>query len=1031
MTWLTRLSLDHRKIVAVIALVVVGLGVYLAPALKQQLIPELTFPVISVSVQYPGASPDVVEQQATVPIENAVSNLDGVKSVNSTSRQGGASISLSFDFGDDLEALKASVGDAVASVSTLPSTAKATVTTGSFADSPTMTLAATTDGDLGTLGTVLTDTVLPKLQSVSGVNDVTVTGQQQQFISVVPDDDALAANGLSVQAVSTTLKALSGASSAGVIDSDGTAMSIAVGGAVTSLDQIGELWLAGTTEAGVTPVQLKDVAAVTEQDAEQTSITRTDGKPSLGIAITSTADGSASAISSDVRDAIDDLDSSLPDGAQLVVVSDSGPQVRDSIVGLLEEGLIGLVMAILVILLFLRSVRSTLVTAISIPVSLLIAIIALWVGDFSLNTLTLGGLTIAVGRVVDDSIVVLESIKRHLEYGEEKKHAIIAAVREVAGAVVSSTLTTVAVFLPIMLLGGIVGQLFSPFAVAVTAAMLGSLVISLTIIPTLAFWFLKTKPAPAGLSIDEHRTQLDEKESHGFLQRTYRPVLVWAMKYRKTVLGIAVVTLIGTVLLAFGMKTSFISGDNQTLTVAQTMPAGTDLQTTNTAAEDVERALAGTEGIASYQVTVGSGSSTSTARYTIQIADGADAAELQTNLQGAFDGLDDVGDLTITEAGTLGASSIDVVLQGSDSQAVADASTAVTAALQTVSEVKNVASGLGESAPAISVQPIGQEAVAYGLTDTSLTAAVAQAVQGTTVTQVTIGGTTESVVVQPETPASSIEELADLVITTATGQQVTLGSIATIEQVDAPAALTRTDGQRANTISATPVGDDTGAANTAVQNAVDTVDLPAGVTASLGGSASTQNDAFTSLILAMVMAVALVLLILLAVFGSFAQTAMLLVSVPFAFTGAILLLRITNISLGIAGLIGMLMLIGIVVTNAIVLMDRINQNRKQGMSIHDAVYHGGLRRLRPILMTALATMIALVPMALGISGAGTFLSTPLAVVVIGGLFTSTLLTLVLIPVLYVSIEEAREHGRQRRLARKTARHTAAMTEQPV
>lgn len=1030
MTWLTRLSLDHRKIVAVIALVVIALGVYLAPALKQQLLPDLSFPVISVSVQYPGAAPDVVEEQATEPIENAVGNLDGVTSVNSTSQQGGASISLSFDFGDDLDSLKASVSDAISGISTLPSTATTTVTTGSFSDSPTMTLAATTDGDLGEVGDALASTVVPKLQSIDDVESVSLTGEQQQYVSVVPDDDALATHGLDAAAVANELSTLSGASAAGVLDTDGTSMSVEVGGAVTSVEQIEQLWLSGADETGAVPVQLQDVATVSLQDAAQTSITRTNGMPSLGIAITMAADGSASSISSDVQDELDSLNASLPDGAEIVVVSDSGPQVKASIVGLLEEGLIGLVMAILVILVFLRSVRSTLVTAISIPVSLLIAIIALWVGDFSLNTLTLGGLTIAVGRVVDDSIVVLENIKRHLEYGEEKRKAIITAVREVSAAVVSSTLTTVAVFLPIMLLGGFVGQLFSPFAVAVTAAMLGSLVVSLTIIPTLAFWFLGRKPAADGMTVDEHRALLDEKESRGFLQRAYRPVLTWALKYRKSVLAGAAVVLIGTVLLAFGLKTSLIAGDNETLSVTQTLPAGTDLQTTNDAAEDVEAILSAADGIASYQVTIGSGSATDTARYTIQIADGTDGADLQADLQAEFDRIDE-GDLVITEAGTLGASSIDVVLRGDDGEAVATASEAVADALRDVGEVTNVTSGLGTSSPAISVTAIGREAVAAGVTDSALTSAVAQAVQGTTVTEVTIGGATESVVVEPETPVSSIDELSDLMITTQTGQQVPLSSIATIEQVDAPASLTRTDGQRANTVSAVPVGDDTGAAGTAVQDAVDSVELPAGVTASIGGATSTQNEAFTSLIIAMVMAVALVLLILLAVFGSFAQTAMLLVSVPFAFTGAILMLRITNIALGIAGLIGMLMLIGIVVTNAIVLMDRINQNRRQGMSIHDAVYHGGLRRLRPILMTALATMIALVPMALGISGAGTFLSTPLAVVVIGGLFTSTLLTLVLIPVLYASIEEARERGRLRRAARRLARRSGREEVQPA
>jgi multidrug efflux pump subunit AcrB len=468
------------------------------------------------------------------------------------------------------------------------------------------------------------------------------------------------------------------------------------------------------------------------------------------------------------------------------------------------------------------------------------------------------------------------------------------------------------------------------------------------------------------------------------------------------------------------LKTNFISGDNATLNITQTLPAATDLSSTNEATTDVQNAITATKGIAGYQVTVGNGGATNTASYSLQLDADADADTVQKLLEKRFGTLTRVGDLSIVEAGTLGASSIDVVLQGSNDQAVAAASSRIVTALKGVSQVKDVTSGLATTAPAISVKADGQNAARYGLTDTALTTAVAEAVEGTTVTQVVIGGTTDSVVVQPATDVTSIADLEKVVISTQTGRQIKLGSVATVEKVNAPAELTRTDGDRSNTISATPIGDDTGAASTAVQNAVDSVTLPAGVTASLGGATSTQDDAFSSLIIAMIVAVALVLLILLAVFGSFAQTAILLMSIPFAFTGAVLVLRVTSIPLGIAGLIGMLMLIGIVVTNAIVLMDRINQNRRHGMALHEAVLEGGLRRLRPILMTALATMIALVPMALGISGAGTFLSTPLAVVVIGGLFTSTLLTLVLIPVLYETVESARDQRRHRRSERKEA-----------
>ncbi|WP_329250940.1 efflux RND transporter permease subunit [Actinoallomurus sp. NBC_01490] len=1049
MSWLSKISLAHRKLVLLITIGVIALGAYLIPMLKQQLLPSLSFPAIAVTATYPGASPQVVEDQVVKPIEDAVKGTDGLETMTSTSRQGSATVQLRFAFGTDTQDRSTRIQQDLNKISQrLPDDVDPQVMTGSTDDLPTLTLAATSRDDPRVLADKLTDQVVPELEAVDGVNEAAVSGERARVVRVVPDQAKLKRHGLTMAAVTTALQTAGITAPGGSVDANGKSVSVQIGGPITSVSQLEQLWLTpsaaaspsggarssaarggvpGAAAAGAAggAARLGQVASVQVTDAAATSLTRTDGRESLGVAITLDPEGSASSVSDDVRRLLPGLERELGDGARLTVVSDSGPAVSEAVSGLLEEGLLGLVMAIVVIVLFLRSARSTLVTAISIPLSVVIALIALKAGGYSLNMLTLGALTIAVGRVVDDSIVVLENIKRHLGYGEDKATAVRTAVREVAGAVTASTLTTIAVFLPIALVTGMVGQLFGPFSITVTVAMLASLVVALTVIPILAYWFLKT-PA-TGADPEEFRRRVEEEERHGPLQRAYVPVISFATRHRKSVPAGAVVILIGTFALAGGLKTSFL-GDSgtQALSITQKLPAGSSLAATDAAAKKVEGVLAATGGVASYQVTIGSpgglmgaGRGANSASYTVSLKDGADADTVKNTLSGRLDGLAGAGELTVAADSGFGASNdIQVQVHGTDDTALTAATRQIEQALKGVSQVTDVTSDLSESAPQIVVHADGKKAVAAGLTDTTLAAAVTEATQGQTVTTVSLDGEDTDVVLRSTGDAPhNAADLKNLKIGTATGRTVRLGDVATVTQQNGPVERARVDGDRTITVTATPVGDDTGAANRAVTTALDKLRLPAGADYSLGGITSDQNEAFKQLGLAIVAAIVIVFLLLVATFGSIRQTLVLLVSIPFAATGALLLLRVTGVPLGVAAMVGLLMLIGIVVTNAIVLVDLINQYRKTGMSITEAVTEGGRRRLRPILMTALATVFALLPMALGVTDSGGFISQPLAVVVIGGLVSSTVLSLILIPTLYTMVETRRErrHARKNRL----------------
>ncbi|MEU9864572.1 efflux RND transporter permease subunit [Streptomyces sp. NPDC047971] len=1034
MSWLSRFSLAQRALIGLMSIVAIVFGAIAIPQLKQQLLPSIELPMVSVLAPYQGASPDVVEKQVVEPLENTIKAVDGIKGVTSTASEGSAVIMATFDYGD--EGTKQLVADVQQAVNrarvALPDDVDPQVVAGSTDDIPTVVLAVTSGKDQQALADQLERTVVPALEDIDGVGQVSIDGVQDLQVSVTPDEKKLAAAGLNTMKLAQALQAGGATVPAGSFSEAGKSRTVQVGGGFTSLRQIQDLRVKPDQGKAV---RVGDVATVKQEESSRVSITRTNGKPSLAVLATMDNDGSAVAISEAVKDKLPELRKDLGAGAELTVVSDQGPAVSKSISGLTTEGALGLVMAVLVILVFLTSIRSTLVTAVSIPLSVVLALIVLWTRDLSLNMLTLGALTIAIGRVVDDSIVVLENIKRHLGYGEERESAILTAVREVAGAVTSSTLTTVAVFLPIGLVGGMVGELFGSFSLTVTAALLASLLVSLTVVPVLSYWFLR---APKGTSADpdEARRLAEEKENKSRLQRLYVPVLRFATRRRLTSVAIAVVVLIGTFGMAPLLKTNFFDqGEQEVMSIKQELAPGTSLVAADEAARKVEKVLSSTEGVKDYQVTVGSsgfmaafggGTGANQASYQLTLEDSATYEKTRDAIDEALGKLDGIGDTTIAAGDGFGSQDLSVVVKASDADTLRKASEAVRAEVSELDDVTDVQSDLSQSVPRISVKA-NAKAADLGFDDTTLGMAVAQAVRGTPAGKAILDDTERNVVLTSANPATTMDGLKKLPL-----GPVKLGDIADVKLVPGPVSMTRIDGARAATITAKPTGDNTGAVSAALQTKIDALDLPEGATASIGGVSEDQSEAFVNLGLAMLAAIAIVFMLLVATFRSLIQPLILLVSIPFAATGAIGLLIVTGTAMGVPAMIGMLMLIGIVVTNAIVLIDLINQYRAQGLGVVEAVVEGGRHRLRPILMTALATIFALLPMALGITGEGGFIAQPLAVVVIGGLVTSTPLTLLLVPTLYAMVELRKERRAKKKAAKKAKKRDGTLDnpEQP-
>jgi HAE1 family hydrophobic/amphiphilic exporter-1 len=1036
-------SLRNRALIALLTIVIGVFGVLALTSLKQELIPAIQLPSVYIVTSYPGASPAVVNNDVSTPIETAIQGVENLDSTTATSNTNTSTVTASFAYGTDIATSEQKIQLAIDRIApTLPSNVTPQILTFSSSDFPIISLAVTSDMDKHELASRLSNLTLTNLKQLNGVSNVTLLGAVTQRITVTPDATTLAADGLTVQSIKTALSANGALLASGSITENGKTLTVQSGSRITSVAALAQIPLIGTTSTTVpsqipsrstvvtTPKTylLSDIAAVARVDDPTTGISRVNGKPSVTISITKAAAGNTVAVSKEVRDAIPSLEKQLGSNTKFTVVTDQAPSITTSIGSLAEEGGLGLAFAVIVILIFLLSVRSTLVTAISIPVSVLITFIGMQASGYTLNVITLAALTIAIGRVVDDSIVVIENIKRHIGLGEAKLPAILAAVREVATAVTASTITTVAVFLPISLVSGLTGELFRPFALTITIALAASLFVALTIVPVLAYWFLGNPKAKVaiGETAVESATPRDELATPTALQRAYLPVIRWTLKFPAIVLVGAIVVLLGSTLLATSLKTNFIGNSGQnTLTVTQALNTSASLAAQDAAAKKVETALESVTGVETVQVSIGTGGSSlraafsggGTTNFSITTRSSADQEALQNAITAKMKTIKNEGVIAVSAASSgLTSSNIEVdVTAGSDAD-LRKASDALIKKVSTVKGISSVTSNLSASLPYIAVVIDREAAAKDGLTEFQVGSIVTQAMNPSTSGSIVVGDTTLSIYIKNTEAPATLDALKGFAIPTAAGTTVPLSDLASVKTVNGPSSITTIKGLRSATIEAVPGTDNVGNASTLVQAAVDKTALPGSATATLGGFTTQQGDAFSQLLLALLAAILIVYVVMVAAFKSLRQPLLLLVSIPFAATGGIILQVASGVPLGVASLIGVLMLVGIVVTNAIVLVDLINQYRIRGMKVADAIINGASRRLRPILMTALATIFALLPLGLGLSGHGGFISQPLAIVVIGGLVSSTLLTLVVLPVLYYLVEGAKERREDRRAA---------------
>ena len=1034
MSFLTGLALKRRSVtILVIILLLVG-GVSTFRSLERELFPEIEFPNISIATVYPSANPDAVVRDVTEPIEEAIEGMDGLKDLQSVSSENLSLVLATFEFGEDLEEAERTIESNLNGLDFPAAVEDPYVYRITNDTIPVLNLSVTGDRDIPSLQRILDELIIPRIEGVDGVFNADIIGEVEEQVVVTVDTDKVEDLGLSLVQVSNALSQNNISFPAGDIDSRGASFPVRTTHEFGSLNEIRNLTIGfenasmpAGTPPGVRPggrrgdraILLSDVAEVTLSTGEATGISRTNGKPSLSIAITKEPDANTIDVTSEVREVLNNVEG-LPPDVEIIVLTDDGPEVQAQLDTVLREGLIGFVFAVLVVAAFLinlrpsllkgvaLSLRPTLIIAISIPLSILTGVLLMGLANLTLNFMSLAGLAIAVGRVVDDSIVVLENMYRHIQRGKDGPTAAVDATKEVGAAIVSSTLTTVAVFVPLAFIPGLVGSFFFPFAMSVSFALVASTLVAMTAVPVLGAVLLRRGDFPETEGFGG-----DDGNGETRMQRVYAPILAWSLRHKLATLLIAAATTVASLGLTLVIPiTVFPAGSPQFMNIDVELPTGTPVGRTFAEVIKVEGVLKRYQEqglVDGYQVAVGSEASEfgpakvtagfHRAGFFVRLADEAPEDIAQT----IRDDLPGNGETTITvRAFGHGPPTDDLVVNvtGNNFTAVSAVAKQLEADLGDIDGIVNVSSDVTEAKNEVVIHVDPKAAAEYGLNAALVGQQVNQFIVGQAVTEVDLEGVTMDVVVkgQPE-DVDDIEKLRNLTIQGPLGL-VKLGSISNVAIERGPVSISRFDSERSASITGEIISEDTQAIGEQVQARIDALDLPPGVEVRTGGIFEQLAEGFADVFQAMAIGVILVYLVMVASLGSLRNPLIIVMSLPLAVVGALVALAVTDRTLSLAALMGFLLLIGVVVTNAIVLITFVEQLRERGLGVYDALVQGSLVRLRPILMTAFTTTIALLPLAISSGNESGIISAELATVVVGGMVSSTVLTLLVVPVLY-------------------------------
>lgn len=1021
-------SVDRPVAITMLIVALVLVGVVSLPRLRVDLYPDMNLPFVLVTADYEGASPAEMENLVTRPLESVLSTVNNVQEVFSWSEPGVTRVGVRLDWGTDMDQAALDIRDKVDMIrGYLPSEVKTPRVLKMDPNSMPIISFTLSGSDLSEMKRLAEDVIKPRLERADGVASVYVTGGREKEIKVVLNQTRLQAYGLTVGQVAQAI---------GSENLAGTAGTVARGTGDLDIRVIGEYKRARDLEnivvslPGGGAVRLKDLAEIKDDYKKIRQASYVNGKPSVGLMVMKETGSNTVQVANRVNKLVDGIQSELPKDMKLHTVVDLSKFIRGAIYNVVEHAVLGGLLAVVVLYLFLKSFRSTIVVALVIPISVIATFSMMYFGGQTINMLSLGGLALGLGSLVDFSVVVLESIFRHRHDGRGIVAAAKEGTAEVGNAVVASAATQVVVFMPIVFVQGLAGILFGPMALTVSFSHLAALFAALTLVPMITTRMMKVTIADSEDKAAGGRGRIIDllhlpAEKFGRRYRNfagnYSRLLDWSLKYRKTVVLTSAGLFVASCVLLFTVVgTEFIPQmDQGQIKVTVELPSGAQLSETGKMVARVEEIAANMPATDLIFSQVGSGGNFAmlgggaTNLATIQVKLKALKERDVSTSQVMEKMRDELGHVpgakfTVQVADDSGGHSgapISIRIRGDDLVVLKELGDRVAAEVKTVPGTRNVFSSLEDAKPELQVQIDRQRAGQYGVTAGQVLSAVRTAFDGQVVSRVKTGEDEIDIrLMYPEEYRNNIKNVAATMINTATGARVALGDVAAIEVRQAPVSITRYNQARYVQVDSELVGRDLGSVNKDIQAILDGIKMPAGYTVDLGGQAEDMKESFGDMGLAILLAIVLVYMVMAAQFESLFYPFVIMFSIPPTIIGVAVGLLITGHHLSVPAMIGYIMLVGIVVNNAIVLIDYVNTLRKRGLSRDEAIRRAGPVRLRPILMTTLATVLALLPLAFG-RGEGSEGQAPLAVVVAFGLTFSTIITLVLIPVVYTIFDD--------------------------
>ena len=1002
---LSRFATSNLKAVIFVTLVLCGVGALMVRSFPVSILPDVTFPRIKLVVDVGERPSKTVVASATRPLEEAIATIPGVSRLRSKTQRGGSEMSVDFVWGTDMLTAQQLVTAKVSQVRPLlPPEAQIEVERMTPTVFPILGLSISSKNlSQSQLWSLATYTLRPQLTRASGVAQVVVQGGRIPEIAVEVNPQKLAAYKLALADVETALTQANVVRAVGKLDRQYQLYQTLVSGETTDPEQLKHIVV---TQRGGVPITLEMLADIKPSMQDRTTIVTADGTESVLINILRQPDANTVSVVQGVQEEIAKLRKTLPPGTTVRTFYDQSVLIGEAISSVRDAVLIGAGLAVVVLLMFLGDIRATLVTAAIIPATVLITFLLMRLAGMTLNLMTLGALAVGIGLVIDDAIVVVENVFRHLAHGEERSVAVQKAAQEIAAPMVSSTLTTVVVFLPLVLVSGVYGAFFTALAVTLSIALMVSLMLALLVSPTLCATFLKTRPGAP-----EHGRLFER------FVRLYENVLRFALKRRWIAPIGAIILLGGTYFFASHMETGLMPAmDEGAFILDYTTLPGTSLAESDRLLRKMEDILKETPEVETYSRRTG----TELGFAITEPNRGDFAVVLKRERKRGIDAIqDDLRDKIKSEVagvdidfvqvlqdliGDLSGAPdpIEIKLFGENQTQINALAKSVGEKLEKIKGVVDMKTGVIESGPELVAHIDPLKAGRVGLTTNAIADQANSAMYGNQVTQLLQGDRQLPVRVRyPEAYRADLRQMALLPIRAPGGFNVPLASLGSIDTVPGTTEINREDQRRVVVVSGRLSGRDLGSAVKDVDTLMRGVMLPAGVTYLIAGQAQSQNDSFRNLLAVLGLAILLVFGVMLFQFGSFTAPMVILLVMPLSLFGVTLGLWVTHTPLNVSSFMGAIMLVGIVVKNGILLLDQAQKGERAGLPLIEAVVHAGEVRLRPILMTTLTAILGLVPLALGI-GAGAEMQKPLAVAVIGGLSLSTLFTLLFVPLLYVS-----------------------------